>query len=104
MIGIDHIDHDVLVRFCEAWRITQLSLFGSAARGDLQPGSDIDLLVTFEPGADWSLLDHIAMTHELSAILGRDIDLVSRRAVEASPNRIRRDEILSSAELFYAAR
>jgi hypothetical protein len=99
-----HIDRESLVRFCDTWKIAQLSLFGSAVRGDLQPESDLDLLVTFEADFDWSLLDHIAMTEELSEIVGRDVDLISRRAVETSPNRIRRTEILSSAELFYAAR
>ncbi len=44
------------------------------------------------------------MTEELSAIAGRPVDLVSRRAVEASPNQIRRQAILSSALPYYVAR
>jgi predicted nucleotidyltransferase len=42
---------------CGRWRIRELSLFGSQARHDATPGSDVDLLVEYEPTADWSLLD-----------------------------------------------
>ncbi len=45
----------------------------------------------------------VHMQQELEDILGRDVDLVSRRAVEASRNYIRRKAILSSAEVVYAA-
>src|SRR5665811_1361655 len=55
------------------------------------------------PEAAWSLLDHMAMTEELSALAGRAVDLVTRRAVERSPNRIKRKAILSPARPYYAA-
>jgi len=61
------------------------------------------VLVAFTPGASWSLLDHVQMEQELSAILGRGVDLVSKRAVERSTNWIRRQAILGSAEVMYAA-
>jgi len=66
--------------------------------------SDVDLLVVFEPEADWSLFDQVTMEEELAAILGRKVDLVSRRAVERSPNWIRRKAILESAETIHVAR
>ncbi|TWT44677.1 Nucleotidyltransferase domain protein [Phycisphaerae bacterium RAS1] len=88
---------------CRRWRIRELALFGSALRGDSRPDSDIDLLVTFEPGADWSLLEHIQLQTELSAMLGRPVDMVTRRTIERSANPIRRNEILSSARTVYAA-
>jgi hypothetical protein len=89
--------------YCRKWRIQELSVFGSALRPDFHPDSDIDVLVTFAPNAAWSLLDHIRMEAELSEILGRDVDLVSRRAIERSDNWLRRKAILESAEVIYAA-
>jgi predicted nucleotidyltransferase len=89
--------------FCRQWKIQKLELFGSAVRGELTPESDIDLLATWQPDADWSLLDHVRMERELSGILARKVDLVSRRAVEGSRNWILRQHILSSARTVYAA-
>lgn len=88
---------------CRRWRIRELSAFGSALRDDFGPESDIDFLVTFESGAAWNLLDRVRMQMELSELLGRPVDLVSRRAVEWSPNPIRRAAILRTARTVYAA-
>jgi hypothetical protein len=89
--------------FCQRWCIRELAVFGSALGDDFGPDSDVDLLVTFAPEADWSLLDHVRMQLEMSALLGRPVDLVSRRAIERSPNAIRRAEILTTARTVYAA-
>ena len=89
--------------FCRRWKITELSLFGSALGDEFGTESDVDFLVSFAPDADWSLLDHIGMERELSGILGRKVDLVTRRAVERSKNWIRRKAILGSAREIYAA-
>ncbi|MBM4046325.1 MAG: nucleotidyltransferase family protein [Planctomycetes bacterium] len=97
------IDREKIVDFCRRWRITEFALFGSALRDDFRPESDIDVLVTFETGAPWSLLDHVEMQDELKAILGRPVDLVSRRGIERSRNPIRRQAILQSAEVLYAS-
>ena len=94
---------DRLEEFCHRWKITELSLFGSALRDDFRVDSDIDLLARFAPDAEWSLLDHARMEQELKEMLGREVDLVSRTAVEASPNWIRRREILNTARALYAA-
>lgn len=88
--------------FCDRWQVSELSLFGSALRDDFRPDSDIDLLIAFEPSADWGLLDHAKMQQELSQLLGRDVDLVSKWAIEQSSNWIRRQEILSTAQVIYA--
>ena len=88
---------------CRRWKIVELSIFGSALREDFRPDSDIDLLVRFDPSARWSLFDHARMERELGEVLGREVDLVSRSAVERSPNWIRREEILSTARTLYAA-
>lgn len=91
-------------RFCRTWRIVELALFGSVLRGDFRPDSDVDVLVTFAPDAKWSIFDLMKMEEELSALLGRKVDLVERRAVEQSENYIRRRHILSTAEPVYVAR
>ena len=97
------ISTDRLEAFCRNWRIDELALFGSVLRADFQADSDVDVLVTFAQDANWGLWDHARMEDELAQLFGRNVDLVSRRAVEASPNWIRRRAILSSAERIYAA-
>jgi len=94
---------DKLADFCRRWKIVELALFGSAVRDDYGPESDIDLLARFADDAAWSILDHVRMEDELEALLGRQVDLVSRDAVERSRNWIRRNAILSSAQVIYAA-
>lgn len=89
--------------FCRRWKIVELSVFGSVLRQDFRPDSDIDFLVRFASDARWSLFDHARMEGELEELLGREVDLVSRSAVERSLNWIRRQEILSTAKTLYAA-
>ena len=99
------VDEAKLTDFCRRWKISQLAVFGSARRPDFRPDSDVDFLVSFLPEADWSLFDHVTMESELSDLIGRGVDLISRKAVEASSNWIRREAILTGAEpLFDAAR
>jgi predicted nucleotidyltransferase len=66
-------------------------VFGSFARGDFGPGSDLDLLVAFEP--DRSLLDHVGLIQELEERLERKVDVVAERGL--SP--YLRDAILAEA-------
>lgn len=54
-------------------------MFGSFARGEECPDSDLDLLVDLEPGRD--LLDIVAIKQDLEALLGRKVDVVTERAV-----------------------
>jgi uncharacterized protein len=89
--------------FCQRWRITEMSIFGSVLRDDFRPDSDIDVLVSFETGAGWSLLDHVAMEDELARILDREVDLITRRGLERSRNYIRKAAILNSLEPLYVA-
>lgn len=89
--------------FCRRWKIGRLAVFGSAAMGRLRSDSDIDLLVTFAPDADWTMFDHFAMEDELSRLFGREVDLVSVRALEENPNPAYRREITGSARQIYAA-
>ncbi len=97
------IPHDALRAFCQRWRVSELALFGSAVQGNFRPDSDIDMLVRFTPDTRWTLLDFVQMRDELSDIFGRRVDLVTRRAVEASKNPLRRKAILESAQVIYVA-
>jgi len=92
------IDKDKLRDFCRRWKITEFALFGSALRPDeFREDSDVDVLVSFAPDAEWSLFDHVHMQDELREIFARDVDLLTRRSVERSLNRFRRDSILTTA-------
>lgn len=97
------IPQERVVEFCRRWKISRLAVFGSAVRGKLRADSDIDLLVTFASDADWSMFDHYRMEDELVGLLGREVDLVSKQAIEESANPIFRREILGSAREIYAA-
>jgi uncharacterized protein len=95
-IAIDY-DKEKLRDFCRKWKVTEFSLFGSVVRDDFGPESDVDVMVRFADDAEWSLFDEVHMEDELVEIFGRDIDLLTRRAVERSRNAIRRDSILTNA-------
>lgn len=97
------IDSSKIAEFCQRWKITELALFGSVLRDDFRPDSDLDLLVTFALDAHWTLFDMVHMEDELKNMLGREVDLVSRRGIESSRNYLRRRAILSSAEVIYVA-
>jgi hypothetical protein len=56
-----------------------LRVFGSVARGEAGPDSDVDFLVDFEP--DRSLVDRIRLTNDLAALLGRKVDVMTESAV-----------------------
>lgn len=82
-----------LAGFCRANRIRKLSLFGSVLREDFRPDSDLDLLVEFEPGQVPGL-KFFALQDELSALVGRRVDLHTFNDL----SRYFRDEVLREAE------
>ncbi len=92
-----------LAAFCQKWKVQELSLFGSVLRDDFGPDSDIDFLVRFAPSAEWSLWDRAQMQQELSELLHRKADVVSKTALEHSSNPIRKQHILNHAKVIYAA-
>jgi predicted nucleotidyltransferase len=103
MSGSLSLTSEQVEAFCRRWAVCELALFGSALRDDSGPDSDVDLLVTFAPEAEWSLLDHLRMQNELCELLGRPVDSVSRRAIDGSANPIRKRGILNTAKVVYAA-
>jgi len=94
---------DQIADYCRRWKITELALFGSVLTDHFRPDSDVDVLVTFAPNSHVSLFDFMHAEEELSRILGREVDLVERSAIESSYNYIIRQSILQSAQVIYVA-
>jgi len=89
--------------FCERNPIRRLEIFGSAARGQAGPGSDVDLLVTLDESAPISTGDLLEMAGEVEELVGRPVDFVLRASLEKSPNRFAREHILSTAVCVYGS-
>src|SRR5215216_1204134 len=90
---------EAIREICRRYPIRELAVFGSVLRDDFAPDSDIDLLVEFEPDARIGFIGFGELEQELEAVIGRRIDLVSKRALR----KVFRDAILSSAWELYAA-
>jgi predicted nucleotidyltransferase len=71
---------DLIRTLARAHGAVSIELFGSAARGEDRPDSDIDVMVEMEEGR--SLLDLIALGDDLEAALGRRVEAVSKRALK----------------------
>jgi uncharacterized protein len=93
-----------ITHFCDRWQVIEFSLFGSILLDDFRPDSDIDVMVQFHPEAQPTFSTLEQMEVELKIIFHREIDLISRRGIENSRNYLRRQEILSSAQVIYATR
>jgi len=89
---------DEIKAFCKRNKIRKLSVFGSILRQDFGPGSDIDLLVEFDPGNIPGLIRLAGMENELAEILGRKVDI--RTAQDLS--RYFRQDVIKSSEVQYA--
>jgi len=100
MTVVLHIPTDRIVAFCEKWKVSELSLFGSVLREDFGPESDVDVLVSFMPGASYGIDEHVAMVGELREMFGREVDLVRDGSLK---NPFRRHEILSTRRVIHAA-
>ena len=88
-----------IASICRRYGVRELSVFGSAARGEMRLDSDIDLLVDFLSDARPGLLGLSALTREFSALLGRRVDVAVKPALKP---RIRHS-VLADAQLVYAA-
>ncbi|MDZ4802496.1 MAG: nucleotidyltransferase family protein [Bryobacteraceae bacterium] len=88
-----------MAELCRRYYVRELSVFGSAARGEMRPDSDIDLLVEFLPEAEVDLFDHAGLMLDLTQLLGRKVDLVSKNGLKP----LIRASVLEAARLMYAA-
>ena len=62
------------------FKVSKMALFGSYARGDQEPGSDVDILIEVDPSIG---LDFVTLAERIEELLGVPVDLVSRRAVNS---------------------
>ncbi len=92
------VPKDKIVEFCKKHRIRRLSLFGSVLRPEFRSGSDVDVLVEFEPGHVPGLA-FFAMEEELSKILGRKVDLNTPQFL----SKYFRDKVIEEAVVQYGA-
>jgi len=77
----------------QKYGVKSIRLFGSFARGDAAPGSDVDLLVEFEPTAHVGLFEFIRLKNELSELLACKVDLATPNAL----HKAMKDEIMKEA-------
>jgi predicted nucleotidyltransferase len=98
-LGNAQVDETDLSDLCRQYRVRELSLFGPAARGEMRADSDIDMLVEFLPDAGIDLVDYAGLMLDLSHLLGRKVDLVSKNGLKP----LIRASVLEEARLLYAA-
>lgn len=101
---VDRLPVNEIRSLCRKFGVDELAIFGSALTEEFDADSDLDFLVRFRTGAEKPWMGHFQdLERELSRLLGREVDLVDRKAVEQSRNWIRRRAILESARILYDA-
>ncbi len=95
-----NVPESTIAAFCQKWHVAEFAVFGSAARGEARPDSDVDVMVTFAPKSGTSLGDFVDMQNELRTIFGRDVDLVQKGSIR---NPFRRRGIMRDLTVVYAA-
>jgi predicted nucleotidyltransferase len=99
------LPREKIANFCQRWGIARLEIFGSALRDDFGADSDVDFL--FMPGPNfqhdkaYGPWGHDNMAAELSALIGREVDLIEHADIERHRNWIRRKHILDTAQTIY---
>ena len=98
MSALGTVDATALSAVCERYGVAELAIFGSLVKGDADPESDVDLLYVLREGVHlgWAIND---LADDLEAVLGRPVDLVSKRAL----HRQLKDAVLAEARVVYAA-
>jgi len=81
-----NIDAVRLADICRRYHVARLEAFGSFVSGEAREQSDLDILVTFEPGESVGL-EFVALGQEFETLFSRHVDLLTRQSVERSPNK-----------------
>jgi uncharacterized protein len=98
MVGRCSFDTGRLAEICARYGVSELSVFGSVARGDDQAGSDVDLLFDLAPGVRLGF-GISRLQAELVELFGRPVDLLSKDSI----HRLIREQVLNDARIVYAA-
>lgn len=101
-----HTTPEAIVAFCQKWSLAEFAVFGSVLRDDFRVDgddpSDIDVLLSYVPGANMSLLRRVKMKSELENLFQQKVDLLLAIEVIESHNWMRRKQILESKRVMYA--
>ena len=93
-----------IAELCQKYGVRELSVFGSLLRDDFRPDSDIDFLVVFGDDDLGPWMEKLLnMDEELRVLPGREVDLVPKDSIATSENWIRRNHILSTAQVIYGS-
>jgi hypothetical protein len=98
-LGDTQVDGPTLAEVCRRYGVKELSLFGSAVRGETRPESDIDIMVEFEPGVRVGVIKFESLVEELELLAGRRVDLVTKGGLKPWI----RPHVLKDARVIYAA-
>ena len=96
--GLEY-DEWALAELCRRWHIRELRLFGSQARGDARPDSDVDLMAVFESGMTPGFA-FVDLVEDLKSFFGLDVDLITNLPLR---NQAHRANIERDLTLLYAA-
>lgn len=96
--GLGGVERRRVAEICDRYGVVELLVFGSRARGDARPGSDVDLLYTLAPGRHLGFAVN-RLEDDLAEALGCPVDLVSKAAL----HRLLRNEVLAESQVLYAA-
>jgi predicted nucleotidyltransferase len=94
------VSKEKIEAFCRRNQIREFSFFGSVLTDSFTSHSDLDVLVSFHPDLELSLVDLGRMREELKEIFGREVDLVEKEALH---NPYRKYSILREKQTIYAA-
>ena len=95
------IDAKALALLCRKYGVRKMSLFGSAARNELRPDSDVDLLVEFKRSSKTGLFELVHMQEELSPLFGNRTIQITGPGILKNP--YRRETILPDLKTLYEA-
>ena len=91
-------DREAMDRICRARKIRRIRLFGSRARGNAKPDSDVDLLVEYDPASGMTMFEFMDLEEEIATLFaGMKVDVVSGFGL--SP--YFRDSILRTSRVIY---
>ncbi|HEY3329457.1 MAG TPA: nucleotidyltransferase family protein [Capsulimonadaceae bacterium] len=96
---IPNVTTDDIQRICRKYSVRELGVFGSVSRGESRPGSDVDILIEFEDGAQIGYTKFFELNEELAEISKSSVDLVTKRSLR-SPLR---EHVLGEVKVLYAS-
>ena len=93
-----HLPEAQIAELCRKYSVKELMLFGSALRDDFTDTSDVDFIVDFLPTAETTFPELIRFENQLSQLIGRDVDLVSKNGLKPKFSKM----VLPTAQRVYA--